>query len=264
MSNVPGSAEPGQRTRAPVRGTTVLVDGLPVHALTSRGPGRTVVCVHGVGVSSRYFTPTLEVLGAEFDVLAPDLPGFGGSGDPGFALDLPGLADALLGWIDAAGLQRVALLGNSFGCQIAVETALRRPDAIERLVLQGPTTDPAARTVLGQVGRRLVNSPAEDPRQTPLILRDYRDAGLRRLRLTFRAALADRIEDKLPALALPVLVVRGERDRLVPQAWAEQVTRLLPQGRLAVVPGAAHTLNFSMPDALAEAVGAFLREDGAA
>lgn len=257
------SAEP-LCPRAPVRHRTVLVGGLPIHALTSRGPGRTVVCVHGVGVSSRYFTPTLDVLGAEFDVLAPDLPGFGGSGDPGFALDLPALADALLDWIDAMGLQRVALLGNSFGCQIAVEAALRRCDQVERLVLQGPTTDPAARTARGQIGRWLANSPAEDPRQMPLILRDYRDAGLRRLRRTFRAALTDRIEDKLPALALPVLVVRGDRDRLVPQAWAEQVTRLLPHGRLAVVPGAAHTLNFAAPDALAQAVRGFLREDDAA
>lgn len=243
---------------------TTLIDGRAVHAIARRGPGRTVVCVHGVGVSSRYFRPTLEVLGAEFDVHAPDLPGFGQSADPGSVLDLAALADALLAWIDAAQLRRVALLGNSFGSQIAVEAALRQNGQIERLVLQGPTTDPEARSALRQIGRLLVNSRGESPRQLPLILRDYRDAGLRRCAQTFRIALVDRIEDKLPCIELPVLVVRGDHDLIVPQAWAEQVTRLLPHGRLVTVPDAAHTLNFAAPRGLADAVRGFLHCGGAA
>ena len=60
-----------------VQHTTTVVDGTPVHALARRAPGRTAVCVHGVGVSSRYFTATLDVLGAQFDIHAPDLPGGG-------------------------------------------------------------------------------------------------------------------------------------------------------------------------------------------
>lgn len=243
--------------------TNVLVDGASVHALACRGPGRSVVCVHGIGVSSRYFVPALDVLGAEFNVHAPDLPGFGRSADPGFVLGLTALADALLAWIDAVRLQNVALLGNSFGCQIAVEAALRQRGQVERLVLEGPTTDPQARSVPGQLSRWMANSPGEDPRQLPLILRDYRDAGLRRCAQTFRDALTDRVEDKLPSVALPVLVVRGERDRIVPQAWAEQVTRLLPHARLVTVPGAAHTLNFSAPRGLAAVASEFLRQEAA-
>lgn len=53
-------------------------------------------------------------------------------------------------------------------------------------------------------------------------------------------ALADEIEGKLPAVDVPVRVVRGARDPLVPQQWAERVAMLAPHGRLAVVPGAGH------------------------
>jgi 2-hydroxy-6-oxonona-2,4-dienedioate hydrolase len=48
-------------------------------------------------------------------------------------------------------------------------------------------------------------------------------------------------------VAVPVLVVRGSRDRIVSQAWAEAVTRLLPDARLVVIPGVAHVINFSYP-----------------
>jgi pimeloyl-ACP methyl ester carboxylesterase len=78
---------------------------------------------------------------------------------------------------------------------------------------------------------------------------------------TFRHALRDRIEDKLPHLDVPTLVVRGARDPIAPQRWVEEAARLLPQGRLVVVPGAAHTMNFTSPDALARVVRPFVEQD---
>ncbi len=62
-------------------------------------------------------------------------------------------------------------------------------------------------------------------------------------------------------MAAPVLVVRGTRDRIVPQAWAERAARLLPRGRLAVIPGAAHAVNFSYPREFKAAMLAFLLGD---
>jgi pimeloyl-ACP methyl ester carboxylesterase len=49
-------------------------------------------------------------------------------------------------WLEAADLPSVAVLGNSFGCQVAVELAVRHPDRVAGLVLVGPTMDPSART----------------------------------------------------------------------------------------------------------------------
>src|SRR5829696_1555072 len=221
-----------------------------------------VVCVHGVGVSSRYMVATMTKLASAFEVYAIDLPGFGLTDGPPEVLDVVGLADALAGWIQAAGVGRPALLANSVGCQVAVDCAVRYPDRVSRLVLVGPTTDPIARSALRQVLRWLRNLPGERPGQLPLSVADYADAGVGRALRTFGYALADRIEDKLPLVQAPTLAVRGAHDPIVPQAWAEEVTRLLPRGRLAVVAGAPHTVNFAAPGSLAELVGPFLVEDG--
>ena len=78
-------------------------------------------------------------------------------------------------------------------------------------------------------------------------MRDYWQCGLRRLIGTFRYALQDRIEEKLPYVRVPTLVVRGGKDPIVPQRWCEEAVRLLPQGRLVVIPGAGHTVNYNSP-----------------
>lgn len=130
------------------------------------------------------------------------------------------------------------MLGGSFGCQWAVELAARFPGRIGALVLVGPTVDPHARSAVRLAGQWLRNSVRESPRMTPLNVADYRDAGLRRVLAGFGASMRDRIEDKLPHVDAPVLVVRGGQDRMVSQAWAEEVTRLLPP-RAAVGHGGA-------------------------
>ena len=72
--------------------------------------------------------------------------------------------------------------------------------------------------------------------------------------------MEDRIEDNLPRVEMPALVVRGSRDPICPQRWAEEVAGLLPRGRLVVVPGAAHTLNFGTPTEFAGLIRGFLDE----
>ena len=93
-----------------------------------------------------------------------------------------------------------------------------------------------------------------------ILVKDYAACGVYRLGRTFHDILVDRIEDKLPNIPVPALVVRGTLDPQVSQSWAEEVTRLLPRGRLALVPGGSHTLNYSFPSELAAVVLAFLAE----
>lgn len=225
------------------------------------GPAPSVVCVHGAGVSSREFLPFVEILGRSCDTWTVDLPGFGASGGPARPLGLRALADALAEWLTAVGLEQVVLLGGSFGCQVSVDAAVRHPDRIAGLVLVGPTVDPAARSFTRQLLRWLRNAPHEPVSMAPLNLADYRDAGVRHVIGTFVETLRDRIEDKLPHVPMPTLVVRGAHDRLVPQEWAEEVTRLLPAGRLAVVPKAGHMVPYRRPQELAELVTDFLDQE---
>jgi len=120
--------------------------------------------------------------------------------------------------------------------------------------------DPRARTVPREVRRFLLDMPREPLSLLPIELLDYLSAGTRRAWQTFRYALEDRIEEKLPNVRVPTLVVRGSRDPIVPQRWAEEATSLLPKGRLAVIPGAAHTANYGWAAQFARVVRTFLDE----
>ena len=229
------------------------VAGLRGHARAG-GEGPPLVLVHGLAVSSLYFLPLARRLAARHAVLAPDLPGFGLSGTPPRALGIEELADALLEWLDAARIERAPLVANSLGCQIAVDLAVRAPERVERLVLVGPTMDPGAPTLAAQARRLARDALREPPGLNLAEARDYLRTGPRRILATARLALADPFAAKLPRVACPALVVRGGRDAIVSQQWAEQVAALLPRSRLAVVPGEPHAVHWSAADEVARLV----------
>ena len=204
--------------------------------------------------------PTIRALADDCLVYAIDLPGYGRTPGPRDPLSIGELAEALAAWLDAMGLQRPLLLGNSMGCQILVEFAFRYPERLDRLVLVGPTMDPAARTGWQQFWRLMVDTFREAPSQPFVVAWDYAAFGFRRFRRTFYEAAGHRVEDLLPFVTAPVLVVRGARDPIAPEGWVRAFTRALPQGRYAAVAGAAHTVNYMAPAALAGLVRGFLQD----
>lgn len=234
------------------------IDGTRYHVrVSTRGQGKPpVVLVHGFVISSRYLMPLARELAPHMRVLAPDLPGFGRSDKPPCVLNVAELADALARWIEHAGLAGAPLLGNSFGCQVIVELAVRRPDLVPRAVLVGPTMDPGAGAVQ-QALRLLADVPREKPKLWVEHVPDYVRAGLPRALATYRHALAHPMRERLPRVQAPVLVVRGSHDPIVSPAWAEECARRLPRGELLVLPG-PHVLNYTRPAELAAAVLPFL------
>jgi 2-hydroxy-6-oxonona-2,4-dienedioate hydrolase len=243
------------RAYTPVDGQ-IIFSRQSFDAATSRRPA--IVLIHGLGTSSLYMVPTAVRLADEFRVYALDLPGFGHSSKPRHAFRLPALAEVLAGWVSAMGLDRAPMVGNSFGCQLIAEFGLRYPDRLARAVLQGPTIDCHARTAIQQFCRFALDLPQERAPEYFINAHDYWRTGLHRGWETFQIALQDRIEDKVPKLDMPVLVVRGQRDPIVSQGWVEELTAMLPNARLVITRG-AHTPNFSEPDAFASVVRAFLR-----
>jgi 2-hydroxy-6-oxonona-2,4-dienedioate hydrolase len=218
-----------------------------------------VVLVHGLGMSSLYLIPTAIELAGEFEVLIPEFPGFGRSERPFRSHGVPELADLLAEFLDTLGHGPVPLLGNSVGCQILVDLAMRHPERVDRLVLVGPTFDPGYDSYLQQAGRLLLDAFREAPSLVPVAVYDYLRTGAWRFWKTFKHAFDDPIETKLAHVPQPVLVVRGERDPIVTQRWAEQMVQLLPRGRLEVIPGAPHGANFSTAPDLARVIRPFLR-----
>jgi pimeloyl-ACP methyl ester carboxylesterase len=219
-----------------------------------------VVLVHGIGVSGRYFVPLGRELAASHAASIPDLPGFGKSDRPARALGIRGLAEALLAYLDAIGLERAPLVANSMGCQVVAELSSRHPDRAGPLVLVGPTVDPYRRSARRQVLGGALDCLGEPPSLLAIIVRDYLVFGPRRFVATARSALRNRIEDNLCRVELPALVIRGERDGFVSQRWAEEAAALLPRGRLVVVPDEPHAVHYTRPRLVAELVRTFLDE----
>jgi 2-hydroxy-6-oxonona-2,4-dienedioate hydrolase len=237
------------------------VDGLKIHTRrsTAAPPGAaSLVLVHGLGVSARYLAPTAARLARDFEVIAPELPGFGRSDKPARALDIAQLADVLAAWLPTAGVTRASFLGNSMGCQVIVDMAMRYPHCIDRAILVGPTVDTVDRTFPRQLWRGARDLIHEPWSLLPILAADYFKTGTRRIYRTCRYALADSVERKLPLVEAPCLVVRGSRDPLAPQRWIEEMARLLPNGQSAVISGGTHAANYSAADQLAQLTRDFL------
>ncbi len=265
--------------------TWTRVGDLRVHARLFRSPvgGFTpaVVLLHGMVAASRSLVPLGRALATHgATVWAPDLPGFGASDKPPFALDVDESADAVAAWVEARGLDPVCVYGNSFGCQVAVALAVRHPQLVSSLVLLSPTIDPRQRAqairvmpFLRRLGRDRPDGAWRQPhRRRPwvrashalqrsilgwsertfgaepplpqLVLSEYLAAGLLRAASTYRYGLLDAVEQRLPRVAAPSLVLRGERDSLISPEWADQVAELLGGARRLDVPGADHNAQY--------------------
>jgi 2-hydroxy-6-oxonona-2,4-dienedioate hydrolase len=251
---------------APVRlgGRYRTVFGRRLYERYAERPGApVVVLVHGVGVSSRYLLPTAGRLADGCSVHVPDLLGFGRSARLPGRPTVARLADVLHAWLDAAGLERPdAVVANSFGCQLAVELAVRHPERVARLVLVGPTVDRGARSLARQAARLALDIPREPPALWAVQAVDYSLHVAKSGFAAFVEMVRDPVETKLPRVAAPALVVRGSRDPIVTHRWAAEVAATLPRGRLVEVAGAPHAVNYAAPDALARLVRDFLEPAG--
>jgi pimeloyl-ACP methyl ester carboxylesterase len=235
------------------------IDGRMLH-VRQRGTGRPatpLVMLHGLAVSHRYLMPTARRLGPR-PVYLPDLPGFGLSDKPEAVLDVPGHARAVAAWMDRQGVGPAAVLGHSFGAQVAVELAVTRPGLVTALILGNPGTDPAAATVPAQLWRLVRLLPHERWWQAPILARDIRDAGPRRILRTLHHAVRDHVEAKLPGVRVPALFIGGEFDRIAPPEWLAQAAALTPLGRTSMLGGTAHNIATTAAPRVAAAIEAFL------
>jgi pimeloyl-ACP methyl ester carboxylesterase len=175
-------------------------------------------------------------------------------------MDVGDFADALGQWLDAATLGRVVLVGHSSGTQVAARVTSRS----EALVLASPTIDPRFRSLPRVLLAWRRNHELEPPELDRVHTPERQRAGLRRVRHALAVHLRDALEDVVPQVAVPVLVLWGDTDRLCTEAWARHLAEIAPDGRFATVPG-AHSFPFTSPVAwsdpirrLAEEVGGLL------
>lgn len=217
-------------------------------------PGPVLVLVHGIGVSGRYFAPLADVLAREHRVLVPDLPGFGRSPRHDQRPTVESMAATVRDYLRAAGLDRPVLVGHSMGAQLVVEVMRQAPGAARRGVCIGTVIDSGARNPVRQALRLARDGLHEPLRANAIITSDYLRAGPRWYTAMLRPMLAYATEEAAAEVTDELVFVRGERDRICPRRWQDELAAAAPLGRSAEVAGAGHVAMYTHPDAVADLV----------
>ncbi|MFE9651820.1 alpha/beta fold hydrolase [Micromonospora sp. NPDC006431] len=213
-----------------------------------------VVLVQGMAVAD-YLLPGLAAFGRWTRAHLVELPGFGGSGEPPHELSVPEFGHAVADWLTTRQPDPVILAGHSSGTQVAAEAAVGHP-GVAGLVLASPTVDPVARGLVRLLVRWQLDGRHEPPGLTESHWPEWRRAGLRRLVHLVRAHLRHVMEEPLARLTVPLLVLRGEQDRLSTRQWARHLANIVPSGQFVELPG-AHTFPWLDPQAWSEPVRRF-------
>lgn len=220
---------------------------------SGQAAGTPFVLVHGIGVGRSYFTPLARLLAEHAPVHVLELPGFGSAPKPAEVLsveDHAGLVAALLRSIG----RPVVLVGQSMGCQIVLEAALREPGLVERLVAIGAVTDPDERNAPMQGLRLAQDVLGETPATNWRVFSEYLKCGPRRYLATLPSMLAYDTDAAVSALTVPALLIRGEKDPICRRPWARRLAAHLAVGGLVEIPGGHHNAHSTHPRAVASAI----------
>jgi 2-hydroxy-6-oxonona-2,4-dienedioate hydrolase len=234
--------------------------GLPGEGDGHRGKSTQIVMIHGALASRRYLLPTAELLAKHVQVFVPEMPGHGASSRPAKALSVEDQANVLYEWFQLNGLSRTHVFANSYGCQVAAQLTASHPEIVDRLILTGPTSDPAAPSLIQQAYRLYVDGFSEPKGAQGQLFADLSDMSIP---IAFETALRmvrDNIKPKLAMISCRTLVLRGERDTIAPQLWTEEVASCVPNSSFRVIPKAPHCVNYANPSELTNIIMEFLNE----
>lgn len=269
----------------------IEIDGLDVHVKTM-GQGEPVfVLLHGFGASLYSWQAVMEPFSQYGMVIAFDRPAFGLTERPlswqGQNPYSPEAQVALvIGLLDHFAVQQAILVGNSAGGTVSMLTALAHPDRVSALILVDPAVYAGGgapswiRPLLGtpqmrhlgplvvrqiqERGPQLIEQAWHDPsRIPPETLELYKkplqaenwDKALWEMTLASRAS---GLAEQLTAFTLPVLVITGDDDRIVPTADSVRLGGELPDASLVIIPQTGHVPHEEHPDLFMQAVNEFL------
>ena len=235
------------------RSLTVEVAGKEVRIATRGSGAQAYVLVPGIGVSPRYFVPLARELAAVGTVHTVELPGFGGSRKPRRRLEMTDFAGIVRQALAEAGVGPAVLIGHSMGCQIVAEMTLARPELTQSLVLLGPTTNSAERNRFLQGLRLAQDTLREPPQINYVVFSDYLRSGPRWYFTTVPVLVHHRLEEALARISVPILILRGERDPIVPRRWTQELAATSASACAGEVEGEAHVLMFRRPRTVAAA-----------
>lgn len=274
--------------------TYLEVDGIRLHYVEEGRGDQVVIFLHGFGSHLYSWSTVMPVLGENYRVVAYDRPGFGLSerplvtgGDTENPYTLEEQVDQLVGMMDRLGIPQAVLVGNSAGANVALQMALSHPQRVKALVfvdaaisLQShrgwdflwPLLWTPQADHLGVLLARMLATRSEeflhrayaDPLRISPEMRAYYALPLqvegwdRGLWEFTRANRRHDLTGRLAGLALPVLVISGDTDWIVPAAQSIRLAEAVPGAELAIMKDCGHAPQEECPQEFLAAVEPFL------
>ena len=259
------------------------------------GSGPALLLIHGVGCDSKSWEPVLAKLAQRFTVIAPDLLGHGESDKPRADYSLPAFANGMRDLLAALGIDRVTVVGHSFGGGVAMQFAYQFPQLVERVVLvsaggvakdvslalrlaampmgaealamlRAPGVMPAIRGFGRAVGSVLGSTKlGRDAADVVGILEGFQDpAGLAAFARTLRSVVDARgqfvtmLDRTYLVQSLPVQIIWGEDDLIIPMDHAHKAHEAIPGSRVEIFEKSGHMPYHDHPDRFVEVVERFI------
>jgi pimeloyl-ACP methyl ester carboxylesterase len=258
------------------------------------GSGPVLLLIHGIAGTCENWREVIEPLARNHTVIAPDLPGHGESAHGTGDFSLGAMAASLRDLLVMLGHERATLVGHSLGGGIAMQFAYQFPEITERLVLVnsgglGPEVTPLLRAaalpgaeifihltsavanrVGPSLGRGLTALGLRPTADVAEVARGYASLADHDRRAAFVATLrsvvgtegqrVDAIHLLYLAEGVPVLIIWGERDPIIPVSHGRHAHASIPGSRLVVLPGTGHMPQLEAPLAFVVALERFLEE----
>lgn len=248
---------------------TINVNNISL-AYARRGVGKPLMLVHGFPFDHTAWDEVASLLENDFDLILPDLRGFGDSMRVQSPYSIPDMADDLAALLDHLGIGKTAVAGHSMGGYVALAFANKYPQRVSGLALV--SSQASADTPERKKGRYKTAQDVEEKgvaalaeAMTPklsahekvqasvrdLILKQNQPGVIGALR-----AMAER-EDSAPLLAsftFPVVLIHGDADALIPHEKSEEIAAVIPGAQITILPGAGHMPMLEFPRETAEAL----------
>jgi pimeloyl-ACP methyl ester carboxylesterase len=244
----------------------VEVDGCRTH-LRRGGKGRPLLFLHGAS-GTPVILPFMEKLAARFDVLVPEHPGYGLSDEPEWLENIHDVAYFYLDFLNKLQLKDVTVVGSSMGGWIAMEMAVRDTSRMSSLVLvspagiRAPGVEPADIFLMPpeEVIRNLFfDQKLAEARLAEPMTPEALDMTLKNRHTTARLAWEPRLHDPflpkwLHRIDVPVKIIWGEHDRILPVGISKELKRLMPRAEVHIVKNAGHLPQAEKPDEFCDLV----------
>ena len=247
------------------------------------GSGPALLLLHGISDESSTWLPVMGALAEHFTVVAPDLLGHGGSDKPRADYSVAAFSNGMRDLLDVLDIDSATVVGHSLGGGVAAQLAYQYPERVDRLVLVStggvarevspvlrlaaaplaelglwplrlPGSTAAARAalrVLGALGHDL----GQDANEVARVLDGLPDAASRgaftrtlRAVVDRRGQLVTMLDRAYLAEHMPVLIMWGDRDGIIPVEHAALAHAAMPDSRLSIYEGAGHFPHHADPD----------------